>query len=168
MQITSGEIAQLQKLMAADDWSAVYALLDRVQSQATTREDKARETYWRSTALIDQGRYLEAIDLLRKDGELFNCQCLPRKIIAEVLDKTGDDQGALQELRAAPIEQDMKDHYGLAIDTKFLYFYLLAKTGDRSVLNRLSEIPDDYRHITMGGKFQTKADIVALLNRTRK
>ncbi len=168
MQITNEDITRLQKLMEGEDWPAVYAILDRVQSQATTREDKARETYWRAMALIGQNQYQEAVDLLRKGGKLFNSQCLPYKIIAEVLDKIGDDQGALRELSDAPIDQEMERFYGLAIDAKFFYFYLLAKTGDRSVLNRLSEIPDDYRHIAMGGKFLTKADIVSLLNRTSR
>ncbi|MDR3407064.1 MAG: hypothetical protein P4L68_01035 [Methylovirgula sp.] len=166
MQLSDNDIRKIQKLMREKAWSPVYALLDDARDQAITREDKARETYWRSIALKNQGRYQEAIDLLRKDGTLFNSQCLPLKIIAEVLERMGDDQGALRELSMAPIEQEMEDFYGLAIDTKFLYFYLLAKIGDRSVLNRLSEIPDDYRHITMGGKFLTKADVVALLNRT--
>jgi thioredoxin-like negative regulator of GroEL len=165
MQITSGDIDQLQRLMAGGDWAAVYAMLDRVQSQATTREDKARETYWRATAFIEQGRYPAAVELLRDNVALFNSQCLPHKMIAEVLSKIGDDKGALDELSTAPIEQELKKFYGIAIDAKFLYFYLLAKTGDRSVLNRLSEIPDDYRHIAMGGKFLTKADIAALLKR---
>jgi hypothetical protein len=166
MQITSEDIARLQTLMGDDDWPAVYAILDHVQSQATTHEDEARETYWRSMALIGQSRYEDAIDLLRKGAGLFNSQCLPRKIIAEILDKMGDDQSALKELSGAPIDQEMERFYGLAIDAKFFYFYLLAKTGDRSILDRLSEIPDDYRHITMGGKFLTKADIVSLLSKT--
>jgi hypothetical protein len=88
-----------------------------------------------------------------RNGTLFNCQCLPHKIIAEVLDKMGDYKGALRELSAAPIEQEMSGFYGLAIDTKFIYFYLLAKSGDTSIKSRLDEIPDDYRHITMGGNF---------------
>ena len=162
MQLSDDDIRKIQKLMREKAWPSVYSLLDAAREHASTKEEKASETYWRSTALIKQGRYQEAIELLHDDGELFHCQCLAHKIIAEVLDKIGDDRGALQELSDAPIEQEMEDFYGIAIDTKFLYFYLLAKTGDRSVLNRLSEIPDDYRHITMGGKFLTKADIAAL------
>jgi hypothetical protein len=46
----------------------------------------------------------------------------------------------------------MEKFCGLAIDAKFFYFYLLAKSGDQSVKSRLSEIPDDY------------PDIAALLN----
>ncbi len=68
-------------------------------------------------------------------------------------------------MKQAPFEEEMEDFYGLAIDAKFLYFYLLARSGDRSIKDRLSEIPDDYRHITMDGKFLTKPDILALLNR---
>jgi hypothetical protein len=58
----------------------------------------------------------------------------------------------------------MEDFYGLAIDAKFFYFYILAKNGDKSIANRLPEIPDDYRHITKDGKFLTKTDIAAILD----
>ncbi len=168
MRFSAEEVRNIQKLVREKAWASVYSLLDSARDHAVTQEDKASEIYWRTMALIKQGRYQEAIDLLRKDGALFNSQCLPLKIIAEILDKIGDDQGALRELSGAPIEQEMEDFYGLAIDTKFLYFYLLAKTGDRSVRNKLSEIPDDYRHITMSGKFLTKEDLVALLDRASK
>ena len=165
MQLSDDDIRKIQKLMREKAWSSVYSLLDEARDHAVTREDKAREAYWRSIAFIKQGQYQKAIELLRDDSALFYCQCLPHKIIAEVLDKAGDDQGALRELSAAPIEQEMEEFYGIAIDTKFLYFYLLAKAGDRSVVNKLSEIPNDYRHITMDGKFLTKANIISLLNR---
>jgi hypothetical protein len=166
MQLSEDDIRNIQKLIREKAWSSVYSRLAEARNDATTRDDKVNEVYWRSVALIRQRRYGEAVELLRDEGSLFYCQCLPRKIIAEVLDKTGDDQGALRELSAAPIEQELEEFYGIAIDTKFLYFYLQAKIGDHSILNRLAEIPDDYRHITMGGKFQTKSDIVALLNKS--
>ncbi len=83
--------------------------------------------------------------------------------LARILNKLGRDREALDELRSAPIEEEMEEYYGLAIDAKFFYLYLLAKSGDLSVRDRLAEIPDDYRHITMGGKFLTKADIVSFL-----
>ena len=57
----------------------------------------------------------------------------------------------------------MTSFYGLAIDAKFFYLYLLAKRCDPSVKERLSEIPDDYQHITMDREFLTKPDIMALL-----
>lgn len=163
MPLSDDEIRQIQKLMREKAWSSIYSILDDARDRAVTREDKAREAYWRSTAFIKQGQYQKAIELLRDDCGLFYCQCLPHKMIAEILDKTGDDHDALRELSTAPIEQEMEEFYGIAIDTKFLYFYLLAKSGDRSILSRLSELPNDYRHVTMDGKFLTSADIVALL-----
>jgi tetratricopeptide (TPR) repeat protein len=157
------EIQQLQASMRGEDWASVYALLDRIRGRASTQDDMRMETYWRVTALGKQGRYDEAIALQRRNANLFNSQCLVHHNLARFLLKLGRDDEALEELKKAPIEEEMEDFYGLAIDAKFSYFYLLAKRGDQSVKDRLSEIPDDYRHITMGGRFLTKPDIVALL-----
>ncbi len=157
------DIMQLQALMRSKDWDAVYAILDDASSRAVTQEDMRREVYWRAAALEHEQRYGEALDLLKKNANLFNCQCLVHLQLACILIKLGHDQEALAELKNAPIEAEMEDYYGLAIDAKFLYLYLLAKSGDPSIKDRLAEIPDDYRHITSGGKFLTKADITSFL-----
>jgi thioredoxin-like negative regulator of GroEL len=157
------DITQLQALMRSKDWDAVYAMLDDAGSRAVTQEDMRREVYWRATAFEGEQRYDEALELLQKNADLFDCQCLVHLQLACILIKLGRDQDALDELRKAPIEAEMEDYYGLAIDAKFLYFYLLAKIGDPSVKDRLAEIPDDYRHITSGGKFLTKTDISSFL-----
>ena len=160
------EIRRLQESMRARDWGTVYAMLDSLRDRATNQEDIANEVYWRAIALQRQERYDDALAFLRENASLFNCQCLLHQMIARSLDKLGRSEDALAEMKSAPIDQDMNDFYGLAMDAKFFYFYLLAKSGDQSVLNKLSEIPDDYRHITMAGKFLTKADIISLLNRS--
>lgn len=165
MQMSMADVTQLQAFMKNGDWTAAYALLDDARNGAVTSEDRRREVYWRATAFELQRRYDEALDLLRKNANLFNSQSLVQLELARILVKLGRDQEALDELGIAPIEEEMEKFYGLAIDAKFFYFYLLAKSGDRSVQDRLSEIPDDYRHIAIGGKFLTKPDIVAELNR---
>lgn len=157
------DIMLLQGLMRNKDWDAVYAMLDDARDKAVTTEDIGSEVYWRVNALAGEQRYDEALQLLQKKASLFNCQCLVHKQRAQMLMKLGRDQEALDELRKAPIDAEMEDYYGLAIDTKFFYLYLLAKRGDASVKGRLAEIPDDYRHITMDGKFLTKADIASFL-----
>jgi thioredoxin-like negative regulator of GroEL len=157
------EIMQLQTLMQGNDWASVYAMLDAARNQAVTREDLGSEVYWRSTALTKEQRYDEAIELLRNNANLFNSQSLVHHELACILIELGCEREALDELKKAPIEEEMEDYYGLAIDAKFFYFYLLAKSGDTSVKARFAEIPDDYRHIAMGGKFLTKADIMAFL-----
>lgn len=149
--------------MRSRDWEAVYSILDNARNNAATTEDIASEVYWRLNALAGEQRYEEALRLLQNRASLFNCQCLVHKQRAQILMKLGRDQEALAELSKAPIEREMGDYYGLAIDAKFLYLYLLAKGADSSVKDRLCEIPDDYRHITLGGKFLTKADIVSFL-----
>lgn len=160
----ANEVMQLRDLFRDEDWNSVYSLLDRAKSQAVTREDFSREAYWRAVAFERQGRFEEALDLLRRNASLFNCQCLVQKMLASILVKLGHYRQALEELSKAPIEEEMQAFYGSAIDAKFLYFYLLAKCGDRFIQDRLAEIPDDYRHFA-GGKFLTKPDIVALMNR---
>jgi tetratricopeptide (TPR) repeat protein len=165
MQLNMADITQLQALMTNGDWVAVHNVLDNARSRAVTREDFGREVYWRVVALQRQQRYQDALELLRKSAGLFNSQSLVQQELASILIKLGRDQEALDELSRAPVEEEMASFYGLAIDAKFLYFYLLAKSGDTSVRNRLDEIPDDYRHITMEGKFLTKPDIAALVNR---
>lgn len=149
--------------MRKQDWNSAHALLDEVRDNATTKDEMKDEVYWRARALGRAHRYDEALELLRNSASLFNSQCLVHQQRARMLLKLGRDREALDELREAPIEEEMADHYGLAIDAKFFYLYLLAKSGDPSVRVRLSEIPDDYRHITMDGKLLTKADIAAFL-----
>jgi tetratricopeptide (TPR) repeat protein len=157
------DIKRLQSLMRRQDWTSAYALLDQVRDGAATREDIASEAHWRAAALGREQRFAEAIELLREKARFFGSQCLVNHNIANCLSKLGRDEEAVQELKKAPIEEEMGSFYGLAIDAKFFLFYLLAKNGDASVEERLSEIPDDYRHIAMGGKRLTKADIIALL-----
>lgn len=157
------DIMQLRELMRTRDWVSVYAMLDDARSRAVTQEDMRREAYWRVAALQRQQRYDEALKLLRRSAQFFDCQCLVHHEAASLLVKLGRNQEALAELEQAPIEAEMGEYYGLAIDAKFFYLYLLAKSGDPSVKDRLCEIPDDYRHITMDGKFLTKADITAFL-----
>jgi hypothetical protein len=161
MRIT--DIMQLQALMRSRDWVSVYAILDDARTRAITTEDIVREIHWRATALKGEQRYSEALDLLRKNAGLFNSQSLVRHEMARILVKIGRDQDAIDELKRTPIEEEMEDFYGLAIDAKFFYLYLLAKGGDPSVKDRLSEIPDDYRYIAIGGTFLTKPDIISLL-----
>lgn len=157
------DIMQLQTLMRSRDWTSVYVMLDDARNRAVSDHDVKDEIYWRVTAFGREQRYEEALELLKKNAARFNCQCLVHLDLAYILLKLGRDQEALEDLGRAPIEEEMEEYYGLAIDAKFLYFYLLAKAGNPSVRDRLAEIPDDYRHITVDGKFLTKADIASFL-----
>lgn len=154
---------EFRSLARSENWGAVHAMLDDARNGALTDEDVRDEVYWRSVALTREARYAEALDFLRKNAELFNSRSLVCLSLACILVKLERDREALDELSRAPIEEEMEDYYGLAIDAKFLYFYLLAKGGDSSVKSRLAEIPDDYRHVTMDGKFLTKADITSFI-----
>ena len=157
------DITKLQAFMRNGNWGSVYDILDDARKRAISPEDVKREVYWRAMALEGQQRYEEALELLQKNTNLFNCQSLVYHELACILVKLGLNQDALTEIEKAPIEEEMESFYGLAIDAKFFYFYLLAKSGDTSIKERLSEIPDDYHYIAMGGTFLTKADIVSLL-----
>lgn len=159
----TSDVLRLQVLMRSKDWASVYSMLDDARSRAVTRDDMKQEVYWRATALENEQRYAEALNLLQTNTGLANSMSLWSHQIACLLVKLDRDKDAVDELSKAPIEEEMKDHYGLAIDAKFFYLYLLAKNGDPSVRDRLVEIPDDYRYITMEGQFLTKADIIALL-----
>jgi tetratricopeptide (TPR) repeat protein len=155
---------QFQTRVRSGNWISVYEMLDEARNGAITNDDIMDEAFWRVVALTRQQRYEEALDFLRKNAKLFNSQSLVQHKIACILIRLGRDQDALNELSKAPVEEEMQRFYALAIDAKFFYYYLLAKNGDPSVKRRLDEIPDDYRHITAGGKFLTKPDIVALLD----
>ena len=154
---------KFQRLVRSEDWASVYAVLDDARNNAVNDDEIKDETYWRAVALRRELRYDEALELLRNNANLFNSQSLVHHELACILIELGRDREALDELKKAPIEEEMENYYGLAIDAKFFYFYLLAKSGDPSVKDRLAEIPDDYRHITMGGTFLTKADIASFL-----
>ena len=154
---------QFRDFVCSGNWSAVHAMLDDARDRAVTDDDIKDEAYWRVVALTRETRYNEALDFLTKNSDRFDCRSWLYHESARILIKLGRDREALDELRKAPIEEEMEDYYGLAIDAKFFYLYLLAKSGDPSVKDRLSEIPDDYRHITMGGTFLTKADIASFL-----
>jgi len=165
MKIGKIDVSQLQSFLRAEDWNNAHSLLDYAQSQAVTPDDISNEKYWRVTVLIHEERYEDAINFLKTNAASCNSQCLVQQELANLLIRLRRDREALFELSQAPFEDEMEDFYGLAIDAKFLYFYLLAKSGDRSIKDRLSEIPDDYRHITMDGKFLTKSDLAALIVR---
>ena len=68
----------------------------------------------------------------------------------------GHDQAAVDELGGEPFEAEMSWFYGLAIDAKSFYLYLLAKQGDPSVRIAWAKFPMHYRHITMDGTFLAK------------
>ena len=155
---------QLRILLREENWTAVDALLDNARDQALTNDDLEDAAYWRVVALIRARRYSEALDFLRKHAGWFNCQSWVHHKCARILIELGLEKDALEELRKAPIEAEMEAFYGLAIDAKFTYLFLLARFGDPSVKERFSEIPDDYQQIAIDGTFLTKADIISLLN----
>ena len=150
----------------SEEWEALYAMLDDARDNAATADDIGSELHWRIAALKRQERYQDALDLLREKARAYNSQSLAQHQFARVLLKLGRDQEAVDELSKAPFEAEMTSFYGLATDAKFLYLYLLAKQGDPSVRERLNEIPDDYEYVTTDVEFLTKADIVALLERS--
>ena len=156
--------ATFKDLARREDWEALYAMLDHERDSAVTADDMRSEVHWRTTALEWQKRYQEALDLLRDKAHVFNSKCCLQQGLAEILLKLGRNQEALAELSRAPFETEMASFYGLAMDAKFLYFYLLAKQGDTSVRDRLSEIPDGYRHITADGDFLMKTDVGVMLD----
>lgn len=158
------DVEKLRVLLRNKNWVAAHDMLDSAKDRAVTREDRNSAIHWRVVTLEREKRYEDALELLRRNASLFNSRCHVQLECALCLEKLGRDQEALAELAAAPVEEEMQSFYAFAIDAKFLYFYLLAKSGEASVAHRLDEIPDDYRHITMDGKFLTKPDIVALLN----
>ena len=145
------------------DWTSLYAMLDEARGTAVFREDVRSEVHWRIAALERQQRHGEALNLLRGNAAIYDCRCYVQHKSARLLLRLGRDQEALHELSKAPFEAEMTPFYGLAIDAKFFYLYLLAKQGDPAVKKRLSDIPDDYRHVTMDRDFLTKPDIMALL-----
>ena len=145
------------------DWPQLYAMLDDACSKATSRDDVRSEAHWRVAALERQQRYSEALDLLRSNANIYNSQSYVQHQSARLLLRLGHEKEALDALSKAPFDSEMKSFYGLAIDAKFLYVYLLAKHGDRSAEMRLPEIPDDYQYVTKNGEFIAKSDIVAVL-----
>jgi tetratricopeptide (TPR) repeat protein len=160
------DIEKLQVFLRNKDWAGAHGMLDDARNRAVTRNEKSRAMHWRVATLEREKRYEDALELLRRNADLFNSQCRVHLERALCFEKLGRKEEALAELAAAPIESEMESFYAFAIDAKFLYFYLLAESGDASVAKRLGEIPDDYRHITIDGKFLTKPDIVSLLNQT--
>lgn len=158
------DLGRLRGYFRDKNWAAAHAALDEARNRAVCEDDLKNEAFWHVVTLTREERYEEALELLRQKAPLLGSQSLVQRRIAAILHKLGRDQDALVELGKAPIEEEMQEFYGLALDAKFLYFYLLAKSGDQSVRERLSEIPDDYRHFTLDSEFLTKPDIAALLD----
>ncbi len=154
---------KFRDLANGKDWTSLYAMLDDARSTAVSRDDVRSEVHWRIAALERQQRYGEALDLLRSNTAIYNSQSYVRHQSARLLLQLGRDKDALDELSKAPFEAEMTSYYGLAMDAKFCYFYLLAKHSDPLLKARLSEIPEDYQYITKNGEFITKPDIAALL-----
>ena len=154
---------RFKDLAARGDWTSLYAMLDEARGTAASREDVRSEVHWRLAPRERQQRHGDAFDLLRSKADIYDCRCYVQHKSARLLLCLGRDPEALHELSKAPFEAEMTSFYGLAIDAKFFYLYLLAKRCDPSVKERLSEIPDDYQHITMDREFLTKPDIMALL-----
>ena len=145
------------------DWTSLYAMLDDARGAAVSRDDVRSEVHWRIAALEGQQRFSEALDLLRRNATIYNSQSYVQHQSARLLLQLGRDQDALDELSKAPFEAEMMSHYGLAIDAKFFYVYLLARHGDPSAKAIIPSISDDYQYITKNGEFITKPDIVALM-----
>ncbi|WP_158810108.1 hypothetical protein [Beijerinckia sp. L45] len=157
------DVDRFNELARSEDWDGLTAMLDGARDTALSSDDVKREVHWRGVALERQGRYEDALNLIRDKAQLFNSKCGVQQRQAALLLKLGRDQEALSALETAPFEAEMPTFYGLALDAKFSYFHLLAQQGDPSVRERLAEIPDDYRHMTMDIESMTKADILALL-----
>ena len=153
----------LRDFAQSQNWAAVYHMLDHARDNAVLDEDIRSEVGWRIFALKQQQRYDEALDLLLEKAHVFNCRSYAQHQFARLFVLLHRDREAVDALSAAPFDDEMSAFYGLAIDAKFFYFYLLAKSGDPSVKRRLSEIPDDYEYIMADGKLVSKRDIVALL-----
>ena len=156
---------RFKDLADREDWTSLYAMLDEARGMAASREDVRSEIHWRVAALERQQRHGEVLDLLRSNANIYDFLCYVQHKSCRLLLRLGRDQEALHELSKAPFKMEMTSFYGLAIDATFFYLYLLAKQGDPSVNERLSEIPDDYQHITMDREFLGKPDIVALLKK---
>ena len=154
---------QYKTLAGQEDWQAVHALLDDARENAVTPHDISDEVFMRVATLKWQERYSEALDLLRERGHLYGSDSLAKHDMARVLVKLSRERDALDVMSGSPYEAEMTSFYGLAMDAKFFHVALLAKVGDPSARDRLTEIPEDYSTVTMDGDLLTKADVVASL-----
>ena len=65
----------------------------------------------------------------------------------------------------SPYEAEMAAHPMWAMDAKFFHVVMLAKAGNPSARDRLTEIPDGYIQITVDREnLITKEDVIALLD----
>lgn len=153
---------EFSRLYRQREWKALHGALDAASHSCDT-EERCCVAYWRATALEAEDRCLEAIDVLTANRDDFSCKTMVHADIAENLRRLGRDLEAIDELKRAPMDEEMERYHALVVDAKYLLAHLLATNRLDVEPSLLDEIPDNYVHITSRGKRITKTDLLAMI-----
>lgn len=152
----------------AGNWHEAHELLDAASSDPSPGSTFI-VAHLRSATLKREGRFDEAIRVLRGSRSDFPCQTLSHDGAARLLERTGRRDEAIAELRCAPFESEREQFPLLVTDARFFLLYLLAKSGMAGSDPDIHEFPEDYESVVPDpehviGEFVTKADLQRLLN----
>ena len=160
---------QFWRFLQAENAHEAHHLLDAA-SPGSSSEERFTIAHLRSAALRREGRFAEAIDILRSSRSDFPCQTVSHDGVARLLEHMGRRNEAISELRSAPFESE-KDNFPLLVaDARFLLLYLLSRAGQSTNDPRIEEFDDDYetmvpsaRHVN--AEFVSKRDLQGLVDR---
>ena len=140
MLLNDDEVFRLQR---AGDMREIHARLDAALSGATA-EDRRKIAHWRTSTLLHERRYQDALDHLQRSKDDYGCKTLVHHKRASILDLLGRDKEALNELRSAPIAAETEKYRALVLEAKFYLLYLMAKNNLEIEQSSLDEIPNGH------------------------
>lgn len=109
-----------------------------------TAEDRHNIAHWRTSTLLHERRYQDALDHLQRSKNDYGCKTLVHHKKAGILDLLGRDNEAISELRSAPIAAEREKYGALVLEAKFYLIYLMAKNNLEIEQSSLDEIPDGH------------------------
>ena len=134
------------RLLQASATDQLHRKLDAMQP-GETPEDRFQIAHWRAAAFARERRFPEALDLLRRTRSDFPCRTVAHDEAARILEHLGRRGEAIEELRAAPFDEEAECFPELVKDAKFVLLYLLCRAGIKSVSPSLDEFDDEYRSV---------------------
>lgn len=164
MMLNDDEVFRLQR---AGKTRNIHEQLDAALPSATA-EARRKIAHWRTSTLLYEKRYSEALDHLQQNSCDYNCKTLVHHERASILDLLGRGEDALRELRSAPIAAETERYRALVLDAKFFLLYLMAKNNIAIEQSSLDAIPDDHISIlpsetSLYGAHVSKDDLKAMI-----
>lgn len=139
-------------------------------SPGSSSEDRFTIAHLRSAALRREGRFAEAVGILRSSRADFPCQTVSHDGVARLLEHMGRRDEAISELRSAPFESERDSFPLLVADARFLLLYLLSRAGQSTTDPSIEEFADDFETMVpnahhVNAEFVSKKDLQDLIDR---